>query len=120
MPGGSGFPRRSRLLTPRDFRRVFERAQRSSDALFTVLARGNERPNARLGLAISRKAAHRAVDRNRVKRVVRDSFRHQRRRLQGLDLVVMARGGVVATPNVELRASLERHWARLCARCARC
>jgi ribonuclease P protein component len=114
------FPRQSRLLMAREFHRVFERAQRSSDPLFTVLARTNEGGAARLGLAVSRKAINRAIDRNRVKRLVRQSFRHQKTRLQGLDLVVMARSQVVGTENAKLEASLERHWTRLLARCARC
>jgi ribonuclease P protein component len=73
-----------------------------------------------LGLAISRKAARRAVDRNRLKRQVRESFRHRQQELDGFDLVVMARGGVLSVSNAELRESLERHWTRLLARCAHC
>lgn len=117
MPGEARLTRQARLLKPRDFRRVFERAQRSSDALFTVLARASGLSGARLGLAISRKAARRAVDRNRIKRQARESFRRRRLELDGIDFVVMAKGGAVSVSNLELRKSLERHWRRLTSRC---
>ncbi len=119
MPGEARLTRQARLLNPREFRRVFEQAQRSSDALFTVLARASGLSEARLGLAISRKAARRAVDRNRIKRQARESFRHRQPELVGLDFVVMAKGGAVSVSNRELRKSLERHWRRLTTRCAR-
>jgi ribonuclease P protein component len=53
------------------------------------------------------------VARNRVKRLVRESFRHAQDDLAGLDLVVMARSGIAATPNRPLREALDRHWRRL-------
>ena len=58
--------------------RVFKQALRSRDPLFTVLCRCNNSDLARLGLAISKKHCRRAVGRNRIKRIVRESFRqHQ-------------------------------------------
>ena len=48
-----------------------------------------------MGLAIAKKCARRAVDRNRLKRLVRESFRLERLGLPGLDLVVMCRRDAV-------------------------
>ena len=67
----------------------------------------------RLGLAIAKKCARRAVDRNRLKRLVRESFRRHRPGLQRLDLVVMCRRDAVAAENTQLSASLAIHWARI-------
>lgn len=83
------------------------------DPYFTVLARPNAEPLARLGLAIAKKCARRAVDRNRLKRLVRESFRLERLGLPGLDLVVLCRRDAVTADNLQLRASLTRHWARI-------
>ena len=69
------FPKRARLLKPAEFSRVFKKAHRSSDRQLTILAAPNDLDYPRLGLAISKKHAKRAVDRNRIKRIVRESFR---------------------------------------------
>src|SRR5690606_34162777 len=76
-----GFSPVRRLLSPVDFTRVFGAGRRSSDALFNVIAMPGPGPGARLGLAISRKVSRSAVQRNRIKRVVRESFRKQGARL---------------------------------------
>ena len=44
-----------RLLTARDYERVFQQAQKSSGKALTVLARHSGRASARLGLAIPRR-----------------------------------------------------------------
>lgn len=115
-----GFPRRARLTRPSEYQRVFKGRLKSSDAKLTVLATGNQLDYARLGLAISRKVARRAVDRNRIKRIIRDSFRHWAQRLGGLDIVVLGRRGIGDLTNSELRETLEHHWKRLARRCERC
>jgi ribonuclease P protein component len=111
-----GFPRAARLLKASQFRRVFQRARRVSDRNFTVLARANDDQDARLGLAISKKQARRAVDRNRLKRLVRESFRHHKAALHGLDLVVMARSHALSCTRGELHESLERLWQAILSR----
>ncbi|MGD8498258.1 MAG: ribonuclease P protein component [Chromatiales bacterium] len=114
-PRASGFPRTARLLASEAFRHVFRRPFRSNDPLFTVLARSaaQEHPHARLGLAISRKCAKRAVDRNRLKRLIRESFRRWHPQLPAVDIVVTCRPAATQASNAEVFSSLERHWARL-------
>lgn len=110
------FPRASRLLNGADFSRVFERAGKSADGLFTVLWRANDRGTARLGLAISKKTLRRAVDRNRVKRLIRESFRHHRQQLPEIDLVVLGRRGLAGAGRRQITRSLEYHWQRIARR----
>jgi ribonuclease P protein component len=110
---GTGLPRTARLLNKVQFQQVFDDPRKSIDPYFTVLARRNAGPQARLGLAIAKKCARRAVDRNRLKRLVRESFRTERQGLPGLDLVVMCRRDAVAADNAQLVVSLAKHWARI-------
>ncbi|TVR60726.1 MAG: ribonuclease P protein component [Candidatus Competibacteraceae bacterium] len=116
--GDARLPRRARLTGARAYTRVFAHPSKSSDRYFTVLARPNALAYPRLGLAISRKVARSAVARNRLKRLVRESFRHHQGRLGGLDVVVMGRVGLVEPDNAVLAAALERHWRRLARSCA--
>lgn len=92
---------------------MFERRQRVGDSYFTVVWYRHGQGPARLGLAIARKQVRRAVDRNRLKRVARECFRHQRDALHGIDLVVMARAEAAATDKARLHESLERLISRI-------
>ncbi|UEX78055.1 ribonuclease P protein component [Sediminicurvatus halobius] len=116
-PGTRAFPRSARLTRPAQYRRVFQGAERFADRYFTLLAAGGA-PEPRLGLAISRRVAPRAVDRNRLKRLVRESFRAQRAALPAVDAVVMARPAARHAGNAELAAALDRLWRRMAQRCA--
>ena len=102
-----------RLRNRREYDNVFQRAIRSASGNFTVLARSNGGCEARLGLAIARKHARKAVARNRIKRVVRESFRVHRWSIRGLDVVVLARPGTSGSDNRSLAAALVDHWQDL-------
>jgi ribonuclease P protein component len=106
------------LLKPDEFSRVFKEGQRSADNLFLVLALSNKMSLARLGLAVSKKNCRKAVDRNRVKRAIRESFRLQQEQLKGLDIVVVSRSGVLHADNFRCSESLRQHWHRVVEKCA--
>jgi ribonuclease P protein component len=115
---GARFPRQARLIEPAHYQRVFTSCRgKSSDRWLTLLASPNTLDIPRLGLAISRKAARHAVARNRIKRIVRESFRQHKNSLGALDVVVIARSGVAARNNAELRSALAQHWKRLVRLC---
>jgi ribonuclease P protein component len=104
-------------LKPDDYRRVFSDGQRSSDAYFLVLARPNQLTSPRLGLAVSKKNSRRAVDRNRIKRLIRESFRFHQHQLAGLDLVVVTRHGISRADNSDCFKSLRHHWQKVAEKC---
>ena len=87
-----GFPKTSRLLNAADYKTVFGNAQlKVSCRYFLVLANRNTRSGARLGLVIAKKNVALAVQRNRIKRQLRNTFRHNKELLNKLDVVVLAR-----------------------------
>lgn len=110
-----------RLRRAAEFNNVFRRPTRSNDALFSVAARCRPAaemvaaPPSRLGLAISRKALARAVDRNRIKRIVREVFRHTEVG-GGIDFVVVARAGLRGVDNAAVMRSIETHFRTLSRR----
>lgn len=96
-----------------DYENVFAAGRRSADAHFVILSTPNGLGGARLGLAISRRHIPTAVKRNRVKRVVRESFRRHRPQLGGFDIVVMAQSRTGGANQQSLAESLARHWKKL-------
>lgn len=73
--------------------------------------RANGLSQARLGIIASTRAARRAVDRNRFKRMAREAFRQARHRLGGVDVVIQLRrypeGASIADARAELAGLLE-------------
>lgn len=106
------FPRRARLLKAEEFRAVFKQRRWAGTGALRARLRPNGRTHARLGLAIGRKALRRAVDRNRVRRQVRESFRLNQRRLSGLDIVVSMHQPGLRTTN-ELWPQLPELWKKV-------
>jgi ribonuclease P protein component len=112
---GMTLPRRFRLSGQTAFSNVFQQAVVSADASFKVLARGNDQQRSRLGMAVSRKVDKRAVARNRLKRVIRESFREHYRTEQdnAADVVVLPRRQAVGQSNQVLFEQLTRHWKNI-------
>ena len=108
------FPKSHRLLDSGDFQKVFDHAPlRASHKLFLILARPNGLEHPRLGLIIAKKHIRLASDRNRLKRLIRETFRHQQQSLKGIDVIVMARKGMNQPDNPNLIVQINGQWRRL-------
>jgi ribonuclease P protein component len=101
------------LLHRHDYARVFVQPLKSADRYLTVLACANDQVGPRLGLVIAKKRVRLAVQRNRLKRLARESFRLHQNALPSLDIVVLARDAAALASAAALHASLQRHWQRL-------
>jgi len=111
------FARSSRLINAADYSYVFAKACKQSSPHFTLLCRKNDDGVARLGLAIAKKQLRLAVSRNRIKRLVRESFRYRQELLIGLDIVVLTRTSVLKCTNKEILLQLEQQWRKLITKC---
>ncbi len=114
----ASLPKHAKLLKAADYNHVFDKPVRSSDRYFTVLARPNELLHARLGMAFSKKKVRRAVSRNRLKRISRESFRLTEEKFSA-DFVVLAGAQCAKATNQQLFLSLEQHWQQLNKKCAK-
>lgn len=105
------FKKTQRLLTKIDYNHVFEQAKKIVTSEFIILFRENNLGCARLGLALSKKMIAKAHDRNRIKRLLRESFRQEE--LPAVDVVFLARQGVAKQTNANINAKLGKVWKKL-------
>ena len=78
-----------------------------------LLARNNDLDHPRLGLVIGKKSVKLSVERNRLKRLMRESFRLNQDSLVGWDIVIVARKGLGDVENPELIQHFGKLWKRL-------
>ena len=108
------FSKSQRLLNAKTYKAVFDDAQiKVSTQQLLFLSRPNGLAYPRLGLVVAKKNARLAVQRNRIKRTIRDSFRLQQHQLAGFDTVVLARKGLDKLDNVVIRDMTNRLWQQL-------
>lgn len=107
------FSRDKRLLTKQDYEQVFKQAKKIAMPAFFVLAKLNDKNCARLGFALAKKALRKAHQRNRIKRLFRESFRKHCVELNPVDLVVLAKSHLVQMTNQEIQADLEKLWQKV-------
>ncbi len=64
-------------------------------------------------MAVGARAAGNSVNRNRLRRVIRESFRMHRQQMPPVDVLVTARAPAAAAANRELYGSLARLWQEI-------
>lgn len=108
------FNKSLRLLSARDYKPVFDKAEiKASTQHVLILSRPNQFSKPRLGLVIAKKNVRLAVQRNRIKRVIRESFRLNQAQLPHLDIVVLARRELDSLDNAMLHNTFEQLWQKL-------
>lgn len=109
-----GFTKADRLLSSSDFSCVFDDASiKVSHQHFLILAKPNTLHRPRLGLVIAKKNVKLAVKRNRLKRLIRESFRTKQDKLPTIDAIVLARRGTENLSNHALIKILDDLWKRV-------
>ena len=106
-----------RLPDKAAFDRVFEAPDlRLRRHPFSLFARHNATGPARLGLVVGKRHARRAVDRNRLRRIVREHFRVAL--IARCDIIVLARPGAANVDAFDLHAAARWLFAQTSQRIA--
>ena len=108
-----GYPRRHRFTVQGSFGAVFRGSQKLRGRFTTVHAHPGRAGISRLGVGLTRKLVPRAVDRNSVKRLVREVFRRHVVKRAGIDCVVMLRERFDPAQAAALRDEVRSHFDQL-------
>ncbi|QMU62018.1 MAG: ribonuclease P protein component [Gammaproteobacteria bacterium] len=104
------FTHQDRLLDASQFTRVFDQATKSSSEFFTILSRENTEDQPRLGIVVAKRRAKRSVDRNIIKRIIRESFRLSKAKLPTNDFIVILKRPIKTIKRSNLRLQMESLW----------
>jgi len=108
----------NRLAKPDDFHWVYQSKQWGGSNLFTYNVRANQESElvlsgSRLGVTVAKKVSKRAVDRNRLKRQMREFYRHRQEQLTNASLVITAKPASLKATDSEREQSLQELWAKV-------
>jgi len=113
---GNLLARKSRIKTPGEFKLVYSSKQWGGSEFFTfnVLANASsEQSGPRLGVTVSKKVAKQAVRRNRIKRQIKEFYRHRSELLLDCDLIISAKPSCAKANDKERQKSLEQLWLKI-------
>ena len=132
--GHLSFKKNHRLLSSKNYKAVFDGVEyKQGGDYFTFLSRENQLGRSRLGIVVAKKHIPLAVNRNKIKRAIRESFRHHRERPNNdsyevnthdclmeqeklkmfFDTVVLVKSKAHLLNNIELKKELEKQWLKL-------
>lgn len=114
MTSCHSFPKSLRLLNAHDYSRVFSDVDlRVSSKYFLILSKPLPSDHPRLGLIVAKKHVKLAVNRNKIKRHLRETFRKNQHSLPHLDLVVLAKKGAGDLDSASMQKELDFLWRKL-------
>jgi ribonuclease P protein component len=107
-------PKKHKLLNKKEFSWVFDKATyKASNRHCLILAREGQIDRPRVGLVIAKKHIKKAVQRNRIKRLIRESFRYNQHHLHKIDAIVLSRNGMGELDNPAIYRMLNQLWQKI-------
>ena len=111
--GKQGFSKASRLLGPSQYSAVFKKADFKLSAATILMLVSKSALPPRLGIVIAKKNVKSAVQRNRLKRLVRETFRLRQEEFGTIDMVVLARQSLDKMNNQEVLIQINKLFDQL-------
>jgi ribonuclease P protein component len=109
----SCFPRDYRLVSKAEYQSLFDKSEKANQRHLLALYKVNAMAHARVGIIVGKRVAKKAVTRNTIKRIVRESFRANQPNLKGLDIVIIARQQCDKLNKLQLREGIDKLWEKL-------
>ena len=108
------FTKEQRLLTPVDFREVFDAPERKlHQSHLMAFVRTNTHEQPRVGMAITKRKVPTAVSRNLIKRQIREQFRVKASILENKDIVFIVKNSIKGISKLELKNEINNIFKKL-------
>ncbi|MGO2339376.1 MAG: ribonuclease P protein component [Psychrobacter sp.] len=108
------FTKEQRLLTPADFREVFDAPERKlHQSHLMAFVRSNMRNKPRVGMAITKRKVPTAVARNLIKRQIREQFRLKNIKMEDKDIVFIVKKSIKGLDKKELKNQINNIFKKI-------
>ncbi len=111
-----GLPKQAKLIKTDDYSSVFNLRKRIASTYLVIRFKQNDCNHPRLGLIVAKKTAKLAVNRNYMRRVLRELFRLNQHTLPALDLVVQVQKTFNKTDFMLIKQEFEQLTRKLAAK----
>ncbi len=103
-----------RLTKDKDFDNIFKNGRSSYNKILGIKAMANQQVNSRFGIVVSAKISKKAVERNKIKRQVREIIRARLDGIKsGYDIMIISLPDILGKSYQEIDESISRHFRKL-------
>lgn len=110
------FSRKCRLTTQQDFEAVFANPIKITHRNLLALYKRNQSSHPRLGIILKKTIIKQAVRRVLLRRLFRESFRHNKDLIKGLDIIVLLRSECTPLDKNKFRETVDELWRKIAAK----
>jgi len=106
--------KQNQLTKDKEFDNVFKNGQSSYDKIIGVKVMANDLDNSRFGILVSTKISKKAVERNKLKRQIREIIRLDLDIIKpGYNLIIITLGPILGKTHQEIEKSIRGHFKKL-------